>query len=79
MENCTKKYIELTSTEINQIEKLIIKGGEVDSKTLPNRLSNTELIAFFKQNDKIIATASIKKPTDHFGENFIQPILRHSF
>lgn len=66
MEDYIKKYIELTSQEIKQIESLIIKGGEVDSKTLSERLSNTERISFFKENDKIISTASIKTPTDNY-------------
>lgn len=66
MECYTKKYFELTSNEIKQIKKLIIKGGEVDSKTLSDRLSNTELITFFIENDKIISTASIKRPTNNY-------------
>ena len=73
MESYTKKYFELTSNEIKQIEELIIKGGEVDSKTLTDRLSNAELISFFKENDKIISTASIKKPTDNYkSKTFIK-------
>jgi hypothetical protein len=66
MEDFIKKYAELTSKEIKQIENLIIKGCEVDSKTLPERLSNTERISFFKENDEVISTASIKKPTDNY-------------
>lgn len=66
MENYIKKYVELTPLEIKQIENLIIKGGEVDPKTLPDRLSNTERISFFKVNNEIISTASIKIPTDSY-------------
>lgn len=69
MEDFIKKYIELTSTEIKQIENLIIKGGEVDSKTLSDRLSQTERISFFKENGNIISTASIKIPTDNYKTN----------
>ena len=73
MEDFIKKYVELTSTEIKQIEDLIIKGGEVDSQTLSERLSHTERISFFKENDKIIATASIKIPTDNYkSKTFIR-------
>lgn len=64
-----KKHSELSSTEIKDVENLIIKGGEVNPKTLSERLSNAELISFFKENDEIISTASIKKPTDNYKEN----------
>ncbi len=69
MEHFIKKYTELSLTEIKKIENLIIKGGEVDSKTLSSRLSNTERISFFKENEEIISTASIKKPTDNYKKN----------
>lgn len=65
----TKKYFELSLTEIKQIENLIIQGGEVDSKTLPERLSNIEIISFFVENGEIISTASIKIPTDNYKKN----------
>ena len=69
MEKFLKKYSELTLKEIEQIENLIKEGGEVDSKTLSERLSNTERISFFKENDEIVSTASIKIPTNNYKKN----------
>lgn len=69
MEHFIKKYTELSLTEIKKIENLIIKGGEVNPKTLASRLSNTERISFFKENEEIISTASIKKPTDNYKKS----------
>lgn len=51
---------------MRQITNLILKGDEVNPQTLPNRLSESALIAFIVDNDIIIATATIKKPLDSY-------------
>lgn len=66
MELMIKKYSELTNIEKEQIYNLILKGHEVNPKTLHSRLSEAALIAFFKDSDKVVATAGIKKPLDSY-------------
>ena len=69
MTSYIKKYSELTSDEILQIENLIKIGGEIDPKFLSDRLSKTEHISFFKVNDEVISTASIKVPTEDYRKD----------
>lgn len=66
MEQTIKKYSELTDSEIKQVLDLILKGGEVNPQTLPTRLSEAALIAFIKDNNEVVATATIKKPLDSY-------------
>ena len=66
MELKIKKHSDLTDTELTQITDLILKGDEVNEHTLSNRLSKSALIAFFVDNNVIVATATIKKPLDSY-------------
>lgn len=61
-----KKYSDLSEPERVQIINLILKGDEVNSATLPNRLSESALIAYFIDSNKIMATATIKMPLDSY-------------
>ncbi len=69
MECYTKKFAELSSKEINQIKKLIIEGGEVDTVTLDERFSKVERVSFYIENEEVVSTASIKKPTVNYRKN----------
>ena len=69
MELYFKKYSELSQIERNQIKNLIIEGDEVNVNTLTERLSNSEIIAFYVENEKIISTATIKIPTANYKKN----------
>ncbi|UPK67940.1 GNAT family N-acetyltransferase [Chitinophaga filiformis] len=61
-----KQYNQFSEDEIRQIESLIKAGGEVNARTLSGRLKSTEAIAVFKADDRIVATASIKKPLTRY-------------
>lgn len=67
-----KKYIELSLEEVNQIERLIISGGEIDGNNLPRRLANSKTIGYFKDKDKIIATATIKSPNPEYVKRIFE-------
>jgi predicted GNAT family N-acyltransferase len=69
MELIIKKYSELTDTEKEQVYSLILKGHEVNPQTLPARLSETALIAFFNDKNKVVATAAIKKPLESYKKS----------
>lgn len=62
LESEIKKYDEFKKDEIAQIENLIIAGGEVNPKTLSERLKEVQAIAVFRDEATIVATAAIKKP-----------------
>ena len=62
MNPITKTYVQLTTDERQQILDLILLGNEVDSSTLSRSLSQSALIGIYKDKDKVIATATIKKP-----------------
>lgn len=66
MELLIKKHSDLTTTELEQIQNLIINGGEVRPDTLSERLLKSSLIAFFKDNNNVVATATIKIPLDSY-------------
>lgn len=61
-----KNHSDLSNYELTQITDLILKGDEVNPETLTDRLSESTLIAFFEDNNKIVATATIKKPLDSY-------------
>lgn len=63
MELFIKKYSDLDNDEKRQITNLISRGGEVNQKTLPERLAQTAMIAFLVEDNLVIATASVKIPT----------------
>jgi predicted GNAT family N-acyltransferase len=66
MEPILRKYSDLTIDELSEITKLIIKGGEVNPETLPQQLAAAEMFAFVKNNNVIVATATIKIPLDSY-------------
>ena len=69
MELIIKKYPDLTKIELEQIHNLILKGGEVSSITLLQRLSESSLFAFVVDNNIVVATATIKNPLDNYKTN----------
>ena len=66
MELHIKRPSDLKEKELEQIQSLIILGGEVSSDTLRERLLQSSLIAFFEDNNNVIATATIKKPLNNY-------------
>ena len=57
-----KEYAAFSKDDIAQIEQLIIEGGEVDPKTLPDRLKEAKAIAVIRDEQKLVAVAAIKQP-----------------
>ena len=55
-------YREMITEDQNEIKSLIIKGNEANNNLVKNRLYTSALTAYFKDNNKIIATSTIKTP-----------------
>ncbi len=66
MELNIKKHSDLTTNELKQVHDLILKGEEVNAKTLSDRFAESACIAFFKDDNLVVATATIKKPLDSY-------------
>ena len=55
-------YREIITEDQNKIKSLIIKGNEANNNLVEDRLYTSALTAYFKDNNKIIATSTIKMP-----------------
>lgn len=55
-------YREMITEDQNEIKSLIIKGNEANNNLVEGRLHTSALTAYFKDNNKIIATSTIKTP-----------------
>jgi hypothetical protein len=55
-------YREIITEDQNEIKSLIIKGNEVNNNLVEGRLYTSALTAYFKDNNKVIATSTIKIP-----------------
>jgi hypothetical protein len=55
-------YREIITDDQNEIKSLIIKGNEANNNLIEDRLYTSALTAYFKDNNKIIATSTIKVP-----------------
>lgn len=62
MELYFNTYQELETQDQNEIKTLIIKGNETNNNLIEDRLYTSALTAYFKNNNKIIATSTIKIP-----------------
>lgn len=62
MELYFNTYQELETQDQNKIKELIIKGNEANNSLVEDRLYTSALTAYFKDNNKIIATSTIKIP-----------------
>jgi hypothetical protein len=52
-------YREIITEDQNEIKALIIKGNEANNNLVEDRLYTSALTAYFKDNNKIIATIMI--------------------
>lgn len=59
----------LEATRLEEVLQLITEGGEVNPATVSSRLSQAVLTAYATIAGKVVATASIKRPTDDDYEN----------
>ena len=55
-------YREMITEDQNEIKSLIIKGNEANNNLVEDRLYTSALTAYFKDNNRIIATSTIKMP-----------------
>ena len=55
-------YREMITEDQNEIKSLIIKGNEANNSLVEGRLYTSALTAYFKDNNRIIATSTIKIP-----------------
>jgi len=62
-------YTNCSNEEIKTIASLIIRGGEVNTQTLDQKLRRAISIGVVKDNNKIIGTASIKLPKKTYLRN----------
>ncbi len=69
MEAHFEKPCDLSPDLIKSISLLIAEGGEVNNKTLRNRLLSAALIGYIVIDEKVVATAAIKKPHDTYLDN----------
>ncbi|GAA6765724.1 hypothetical protein AAFH68_16620 [Flavobacterium sp. CGRL1] len=68
MDIIIKRPFELSEKEIYQIIDLIESGSQIQGirETINRRLRNAVLISFILDNDKIVATATLKNPAETY-------------
>lgn len=64
-----KKPNELTKEELEQIVGLVASGGEVMLSSIRTGIKSAALIAFVKDGDAVVATASIKNPSEFYKDD----------
>jgi hypothetical protein len=60
---------QIPTDQLHDIVQLISDGGEVDNKTLWDKINNAIMIGYAIANDLIVGTGALKKPHDSSNDN----------
>ncbi len=57
---------ECSDREREEFLKLVVQGGEVATKGLPNRIMTAEALGFLRVDDRLVGIAAVKNPSDKY-------------
>lgn len=68
-----KKPSECSNGDLKKFTALVIRGGEVQSNSLSDRIKNSYYLAFYyAKNKKLVAVGAIKKPSKNYTERIFK-------